>query len=61
MLLLSLIIDPLRNINCDPIQCLGHAHLASQPGGVGQTKGQVQHVQFFVCGFLVYILKVLQE
>ncbi len=44
----SLIIYACGNGDFEPVEVLGHAHLAAESGGVGEAVGQVQHVHFLV-------------
>ena len=55
---LSLVVDPLGHLHLHPVQLLGHADLAAQPGGVGEAVGQVEHVQLLVGGLVLDFLKV---
>ena len=54
-----MIVDPLRHPDRDAAQLLADAHLAAQPGGLGEPEGQVQHVQLLVRRLVRQPVKVL--
>ena len=55
----DMIVDPLRHPDRDAAQLLADAHLAAQPGGLGEPEGQVQHIQLLVRRLVRQPVKVL--